>query len=279
MSHEEPPHGPQRNRGLGTDRVHRKEVAAAGPVLTSSDGRVWFCALFSCLLAVVIGWCVSEQANRFIHWDVRLEFTRDRTRSQPERSPEELVLESRYHAEAKKTSLVMGILGAVLGLSLGAGGGLSRRSIRAAAVCGLGGFALGAVVGVAVPLQLVPVLYRSAGRPPNPAFPLLVHTALYAAIGGVEGAVFGIALGGWCGATKGMLAGAMGGILGAVTYDVLHTIIFPLEWDLAPLPSNETSRVFAHLCAAITSVACVVLATDQRVAAFRRGKSGTERSN
>ena len=35
MSHEEPPHGPQRNSGLGTDRVHRKEVAAAGPVLTT----------------------------------------------------------------------------------------------------------------------------------------------------------------------------------------------------------------------------------------------------
>ena len=94
------------------------------------------------------------------------------------------MLESRYQAEAKKTSLVMGILGAVLGLSLGAGGGLSRGSIRAAAVCGFGGLALGAVVGTAVPLQLVPALYRFAGRPPNPAFPLLVHTALYATIGG-----------------------------------------------------------------------------------------------
>ena len=59
------------------------------------------------------------------------------------------------------------------------------------------------------PLQLVPLFYRFVGRPPNPAFPLLIHTAMYALIGGVGGLAFGLGLCGPSGAAKGLLAGAM----------------------------------------------------------------------
>ena len=138
------------------------------------------------------------------------------------------------------------------------------------------GLLLGAAVGTVVPLQLVPLFYRSAGRPPNPALPLLVHTAMYATIGGMGGLAFGFGLCGLGGAAKGFLAGAMGAILGAITYNVVHTIVFPLEWDLSPMPGSGVSRLLAHLCVALSSIACVVLATDDCLQPRRRGKTLAE---
>jgi len=64
----------------------------------------------------------------------------------------------------------------------------------------------------------------------------------------------------------------MGAILGAIIYNVVHTITFPLEWDLSPMPGKGVSRLLAHLCVALSSTACVVLATDERVPTRRRGK-------
>ena len=95
---------------------------------------------------------------------------------------------------------------------------------------------------------------------------------MYALIGGVGGLAFGLGLCGPGGAAKGLLAGAMGAILGAIIYNVVHTITFPLEWDLSPMPGKGVSRLLAHLCVALSSIACVVLATDERVPTRRRGK-------
>ncbi len=272
MSLEEPQHGSQRRSDFRIKPGHREGMAGAVFVPPVNPWRVWFCAIFSGLLAGVIGWVAGERANRSFHWEGRVQVEEVNGRDNPDRSPAGLLLESRHNAEAKNTSLAMGILGTVLGLTLGAAGGLSRRSPRAAAVSGLTGFLLGAAVGTAAPLQLVPLFYRFVGRPPNPAFPLLIHTAMYALIGGVGGLAFGLGLCGPGGAAKGLLAGAMGAILGAIIYNVVHTITFPLEWDLSPMPGKGVSRLLAHLCVALSSTACVVLATDERVPTRRRGK-------
>src|SRR5271157_651970 len=272
MSLEKPHHGPRQGNDFRIKPGHREGMAGAVFVPPITRWRVWLCAILSGVLAGVIGWVAGERANRPFHWEGRVQVEEVYGRDNPERSPAGLLLESRSNAEAKNTSLAMGILGAVLGLALGAGGGLSRRSPRAAAVSGLTGFLLGAAVGTAVPWQLVPLFYRSVGRPPNPAFPLLTHTSLYALIGGVGGLAFGLGLCGLGGAAKGLLGGAMGAILGAIIYNVVHTITFPLEQDLSPMPGKGVSRLLAHLCVALASTACVVLATDERVPTRRRGK-------
>ncbi len=273
MSLERPHDGPQQSSGFRIQPGHREGMAAAVFVPPISPWRVWFCAIFSGVLAALVGWAAGERANRSFHWEGRVQVEAGDRRNQRESSAAGLLLESRSNAEAKNTSLAMGILGAVLGLTLGAGGGLSRRSPRAAAVSGLTGFLLGAAVGAAVPWQLVPLFYRSVGRPPNPAFPLLIQTSLYALIGGVGGLAFGLGLCGLGGAAKGLLGGAMGAILGAIIYNVVHTITFPLEWDLSPMPGKSVSRLLAHLCVALTTIACIVLATDERVQTRRRGKA------
>jgi hypothetical protein len=279
MSLEKPHHGSQQSSGFRIKPGHREGIAAAVFVPPINHRRVWLCAIFSGLLAALIGWVAGERANRLFHWEGRVQVEEGDGRNQRERSPARVLLESRSNAEAKNTSLAMGILGAVLGLTLGAGGGLARRSPRAAAVSGLTGFLLGAAVGTAMPLQLVPLFYRSVCRPPNPAFPLLIHTSVYALIGGVGGLAFGLGLSGPGGAAKGLLGGAMGAILGAIIYNVVHTITFPLEWDLSPMPGQGVSRLLAHLCVALTTTACVVLATDERVQTRRRGKALAEQDS
>src|SRR5271157_1237825 len=273
MSLEKPRHGPRQGNDFRIKPGHREGMAGAvfGPPI--NRWRVWLCAILSGVLAAVIGWVAGERANRSFHWEGRVQFEAGDGRNQRELSPAGMLLQSRYNAEAKNTSLAMGILGAVLGLTLGAGGGLSQSSPRAAAVSGLTGLLLGAAVGIAVPLQLVPLFYRSVGRPPDPAFPLLIHTSMYALIGGVGGLAFGLGLCGAGGAARGLLGGAMGAILGAIIYNVVHTITFPLEWDLSPMPGKGVSRLLAHLCVALTSIACVVLATDERVQTRRHGKA------
>jgi hypothetical protein len=276
MSLEAPQDGPLRGGDFRIKPDHSEGIAAAVSALPVNRGRVWLYALFSGMLAAVIAWAADERANRSIHWEGRVQAEQGAERIQLELSPAELLLESRNIAETKNTALAMGIFGAALGLTLGAAGGLSRRSPPAAAVSGMIGFLVGAAVGAAVPLQLLPLFYRSAFRPPNPAFPALVHTVMYASIGGVGGLAFGYGLSGPSGAAKGFLAGSLGAILGAITYNVVHTIAFPLEWDLSPMSGKGGSRLLAHLCVALSFVACVVLATDERVRARRRGQAFPE---
>jgi hypothetical protein len=237
-----------------------------------SPARVWFCALSSGLLAAVFGWVGGERAACSFHWEGHVQVEAGDGRGQRDRSLTGLLLESRESAETKNAALAMSILGAVLGLAFGAGGGLSRRSTRAAAVGGITGLLLGAAVGTAVPWELVPLFHRSLSRPPNPALPLLVHTGMYASIGGVGGLAFGLGLCGAGGAGKGLLAGAMGAVLGSISYNILHTIAFPLEWDFSPMPGKGGSRLLAHLCVALSCIACVVVASQARAQTRRRGK-------
>ncbi len=273
MIQEEPLRSRRRDVAFQSRPGQSAEMRGEEAERSMNPERIWFCAVVSGLLAAIIGWTVSEGASQFIHWEVRVRVEQGNRPDQGNRSVAELLMRLRQEAEARKASLFMGIFGAVLGMSLGAAGGLSRRSARAAKLCGLTGFLVGAAVGTAIPLELVPIFYRSAGKPPDPAFPLVVQTTLYATIGVVGGAAFGFALSGSYGAAKGLLAGAMGGILGATTFNLVHTVFYPLEWDLSPMPGTAVSRLLAHLCVAITLIACVVLATDERVPILRRRKT------
>jgi hypothetical protein len=270
---DEPHPGPRQDSDFRIEPGHRERMGGAVLVPPVSPWRVWLCAIFSGVLAAVISWVAGDRANRSFHWEGRAQVAAAIGRNLDERSPVEELLELRSSAEAKNTALAMGILGAVLGLALGAGGGFSRGSLRAAAVSGLIGFLLGAAVGSVVPWQLVTWFYKSVGRPPNPAFPLLIHSSMYAFIGGVGGMAFGFGLCGPSGAARGLLGGALGAILGAIIYNVFHTIAFPLEWDLAPMPGQGVSRLLAHLCVAIATTACVALAADDRLQGRRGGKA------
>ncbi len=273
MSEEQPFWSDRRDHEFRNNpgRQNKTDVGASAPRAT--PGRVWHFAFIAVLTAASIGWIAGEAANQAAHWESYVQAVLVRRPDLRNQLPSELLLEPRHIVQVKSASLSMGTFGAAIGLSLGAAGGLARRSTRATIACGLIGFLSGAAVGTTTPLQLIPFFYRSAAKPPNPVFPLLVQTALYGPIGIVGGVAFGFALTGPGGAGRGAIAGVLGAILGVTTFNITHTIAWPLEWDLAPLPGKSITRLLAHLSVALTFTTCILLATDERVPIIRRRKT------
>ncbi len=232
----------------------------------------WRCAVGSALIAASLGWLVSEQFLGLFRWERRGD-VQGVAGGPVHEPPLAFLLASRHRAETNNTALLMGIFGGVSGLALGVGGGLARRSTAAIITSsGLIGMFLGGLAGSAGPLSLVPLFYKYAGRPPSPALPLLVHTAMYAFIGGASGLAFGMGLSGPAGAGRGLSAGTMGATLGAIVYNLVHTVVFPLEWDLSPMPGRGATRLLAHFLVVLFAAACAVLATDKQVPLFRRSQ-------
>ena len=98
-------------------------------------------------------------------------------------------------------------------------------------------------------------------------------------IGAVAGLAFAVGLSGMANAATGFLAGVMGAILGSIIFSVIHTIMFPLEWDLSPMPGKTASRLFAHSCASLLAAVCVVVALTGQKPQAAATPTAPERSN
>jgi len=216
--------------------------------------RVWVFAVDSAILGGLLGWFAGDEMARRLPWKEPAQVAIEDGRGRVEVGR---FLDLQNEAERQSAVIGMGCLGGILGLMLGVGGGLGRRSNPGAALGGGIGLCLGAAVGASVPWVLVPVFYNSISQPPNLTLPLLIHTGMYSAIGSVAGLALGSSLNGCSGAIKGFVAGAMGAGIGSMIFNIVHTIMFPLEWDYSPMPGNSGSRLFAHLCVAFLSVICV----------------------
>ncbi len=84
---------------------HRERLAGVVFVPPVSPWRVWLCAIFSGVLAALIGWVAGERANRSIHWEGRIQVGQGNGGNQP--AAAELLRELRSKAEAKNTALAM----------------------------------------------------------------------------------------------------------------------------------------------------------------------------
>lgn len=222
--------------------------------------RLWLLALSTALIGGMLGWVLGNQAEQAIHWTVQVRPHARGEKPEPDATGFSVPLVSREEAERRNTTLVMGIFGGVLGLSVGAGGGLARNTSLATLQAGLTGLMLGSITGSSVPWMFVPEFYRQLSRAPNPMLPVLMHAITYASIGGAAGLAFGYGLLERRGAARGLLAGVMGAVLGSMIFAVLHTMLFPMEWDFSPIPGKTVSRLLAHVCVAVLSVTCATLA-------------------
>jgi hypothetical protein len=270
--------GETQDLDTGGTRGHQGGGESGSSPARSEFARVWLISLACALLAGVIGWLASSVADGYWHWVGRLNDAESVGRDRRDPVFTQKLAEARIAAETKNTALALGIFGGVLGLTFGAAGGFCRGSNRLALLGGMIGLALVAAAAVAASFQIAPLLFKYMGKPPNPSAPLICHTALYAIIGGMGGLVFGVGFKGWSQALRAMLAGAMGAALGSIVYNVTHTIAFPLEWDFSPLPGKETSRLIAHLCAAVFSMVCIVavLGGQKTVAQGKYDKTGLD---
>jgi hypothetical protein len=235
--------------------------------------RVWLFAIGSAVLGATLGWLAGDEMARRLPWKEHIQAAGENGR---DRGEVRGLLELQNEAERKNAVVAMGFLSGILGMMLGAGGGLARKSNPLATLGGGTGLVLGAAVGTAVPWILVPVFYRSIRQPPNLTLPLMIHTCMYSAIGSIAGMALGIGLKGSAGAVKGFVAGAMGAALGSLVFNTVHTIAFPLEWDFSPMPGHTTSRMIAHLCVALMTVISVVsvLAGERLAATDQKARAG-----
>jgi hypothetical protein len=100
---------------------------------------------------------------------------------------------------------------------------------------------------------------------------------MYSAVGAVGGLVFGLGQSGCKEAARGALAGMLGAALGSITYNVFHTIAFPLEWEFCPMPGTAGSRLLAHLVVAVCASTCVVVAASKEEGPFSFSLDGVKR--
>jgi hypothetical protein len=258
-------HGAESNSfvdsGNSGDFMTRPEQA---PAVFENPGRIWIFALAAALFASLAGWAAADVAEYYLHWDGRVHA--GAAGGRVGRDPNLLRELARRRGDAAKmnTALAMGILGAALGLTFGAAGGLYRRSSRRATASGALGLFCGSAMGAAVPLLIVPWFYLNEGRPPNPSLPLFFHGTMYSAVGAAGGFVFGLGSSGWREAVRAALAAALGAVLGSIVYDVFQTVAFPLAWDFSPMPGTAGSRLLSHLTMSICSISCVVVASVSR---------------
>lgn len=150
-------------------------------------------------------------------------------------------------------AIVFGTLGGLLGLALGVAGGLTRRSGRAAAAGAAVGLVLGGVAGALPPLGVMPYHWMNRGDDPatlSLARPLMMHAALFCALGLTAGLAYGV--GRFGGRFPALAEAALGGLVGAAigtfVYEMTAAILFPLARTADPIAIDPMARGFAVLC-------------------------------
>ncbi len=149
------------------------------------------------------------------------------------------------------SALAFGTLGLALGALFGMAGGVSRRPIRVSRIAlasGVGGL-LGAGLGVAVALGLVPIVMNVRQRYSDPPiwYGIVHHLTATAPLGLVAGLAFSIGWGDRRLILRAALAAMGGAIAGSVSSDIFSAIAFPLARTDSPLAETMTSRFAARL--------------------------------
>ena len=134
------------------------------------------------------------------------------------------------------------------------------------------GLVLGAVLGAATSLALLPFYFRALDKSQEElsrdlTLPLLVHGGIWAACGLAGGAAFALGLGaGRVGLIKAAVGGMLGAFSGAALYEMIGATAFPQDKTTSPLASIWIARFLARLLVATLAglLAAVVINTASR---------------
>jgi hypothetical protein len=244
------------------------KVSPASPGIPQDDaavgrpsGRTWMMVLTAGLLAGLTGFGSGEYALRLLAPSTELPpgIKGDQTLARREHTRRILVSQDRIAASS------YGVLGAALGLALGAAGGLSRRSPLATILAALVGLLLGAAAGAGTTFLFLP-LYHAAYDTPSTdnatqqlGLALVTHGVIWMAIGAVAGLALGLGLGGGRGA-RAIVGGILGAAAAAVIYEFAGAVGFPLDRTYLPTALAPVPRLLAHLAVAFCVPACALWA-------------------
>jgi hypothetical protein len=223
-------------------------ASASGPSkeIPGSRVRIWFLLMALALLAGTAAWLVGERTMVFS------KLSKAAAENIRDSGPLNLEMPG---VIAVNGALTFGVLGALLGLAMGLGGGLARWSAKSAMYGAVAGLILGAAAGALPSLVVMPWYWRH--RNDDPAnlellTPLMIHFALWSAVGLAAGLAFGIGSGGLkpYRLFEAALAGLVGATLGTFVYEMAGASLFPFAHTASPFSDSLGTRLLARLCVA-----------------------------
>jgi hypothetical protein len=224
-----------------------RETATSHP-----KGRVWMMVLAGGLLAGLAGFGLGEYSSKLFAPSLELPpaIRRDQVKAPLEHARRRRVSQDQI------ATMTYGGLGALLGLTLGAVGGLARRSPRAAITAALIGLVLGAAAGFGTTFLLLPWFHAHYTVPGDDSFKqelglaLATHGGIWAAIGAAAGLALGLGLGGGR-VSRAIFGGILGAAVAALIYEIGAAAVFPMDQTFLPLAIAPAPRLLAHLVAAL----------------------------
>ena len=168
----------------------------------------------------------------------------------------------------RAAAIAYGALGMLLGLGLGAVGGLARGSASAAAAAGLAGLVLGGAAGArghhagtaGVPCRRPRATDEDAGR--DLGLALATHGGIWISVGVAAGLGLGLGLGGGARLGRAVVGGLLGAVIATVIYEFGGAVGFPLSESFRPRAVTAGPRLLAHLSVALCVSAAALWAVD-----------------
>jgi hypothetical protein len=181
------------------------------------------------------------------------------------------------HADGLNGAIAFGSLGAATGLALGLIGGWARRSIRGAILGGVAGILLGGLAGAATSPPVVP-LHRKyyEAQSPDLKLPILIHGAIWCALGTAAGLAFGIGLGD----RRLLIPSAIGGMIGAALatflFDAMGAVLFPFSEADLPISPSRLLRFLARILVAAGVALGTILTLRSAGRPIKEGKPSAQ---
>jgi hypothetical protein len=246
---------------IATGTVESDDNSRARP---TGNTRLWSLTIAAGALAAIIGWAAGEGIAQYSFWDGSPKGNIPGGHGGRDPVVQKALVNLKNKAEAYNGAVAYGLLGGVLGLSLGIAGGLIARSSFLLVVSSSLGLVLGAIAGIGMPLLLVPFFIKTVRGAPDPLIPFYVHGGINAALGGIAGLALGLSTRRLSAIITACVSGAVGGILGTVLFSMLGSVAFPLESEFRALPSSTISRLTAYLCIALPAAFCAAAVLNER---------------
>jgi hypothetical protein len=238
-----------------SDATAREGATSREPDKPSGSARrTWLISLAAGLLAGLFSAGIGEVSPALFPPDLDLS---PEVRAQGSSLPVEIT-RRRMVANDRAAELTHGALGCLLGLCLGAAGGLVRRSARAAIAAAVAGLILGGTAAAATTKLVLPVFHSTrAGlseedRNSDLALALRTHGLIWTAAGAAAGLALGLGLGGGGAAVaRATFGGILGAALGTVIYEFAGALYFPVAETFQPVAKYPAPRMMAQFTVAL----------------------------
>ena len=163
-------------------------------------------------------------------------------------------------------TLAFGATGGLLGLMLGLAGGVSRGSIKSAALSGMTGLLLGGLAEAGVAWLTLSIIYKKLDLQSEDMLQtLLCHEALWAVVGVAGGLAFGLGLGGRGRWWRAAVGGLIGAALATVVYEFVGALAFATHGTHQPHGDSMVTRALAQVLVPFgTAIGSILAARDPK---------------